>query len=66
MSVHAYRPTNGRVMILGDAPGENEVDKGRPFVGYSGQLPLPCWRREALTGMTASSPMCVGNVHLIR
>jgi uracil-DNA glycosylase family 4 len=35
----AYRPEkfNG-VMIVGEGPGQQEVSKGRPFVGISGQL----------------------------
>lgn len=30
-------PCPARVMIVGEAPGEMEVVKGEPFVGYSGQ-----------------------------
>jgi DNA polymerase len=29
-------PLNAKVMIVGEAPGKNEVDSGRPFVGSSG------------------------------
>lgn len=30
-------PTKARIAIVGEAPGTNEVRKGRPFVGYSGR-----------------------------
>jgi DNA polymerase I-like protein with 3'-5' exonuclease and polymerase domains/uracil-DNA glycosylase len=30
-------PCPSKIMIVGEAPGENEVAKGEPFVGYSGQ-----------------------------
>lgn len=29
-------PTNAKIMIVGEAPGENEMLKGEPFVGASG------------------------------
>lgn len=38
MTVKAEGPTNARIMIVGEAPGADEVRLGRPFVGYSGQL----------------------------
>ena len=30
-------PTNAKLMIIGEAPGETEERLGRPFVGSSGQ-----------------------------
>lgn len=38
MAVGPEGPLNARVMIVGEAPGEQEISKGKPFVGYSGQL----------------------------
>jgi uracil-DNA glycosylase len=38
MTVKPTGPLTARVMIVGEAPGEDEVRKGLPFVGYSGQL----------------------------
>lgn len=38
MAVGPCGPRNARVMIVGEAPGENEVREGKPFVGYSGKL----------------------------
>lgn len=38
MSVGPTGPWDARIMIVGEAPGEDEVRKGKPFVGYSGQL----------------------------
>jgi uracil-DNA glycosylase len=32
-----HGPLNARILIVGEAPGENEVREGRPFVGVSGQ-----------------------------
>lgn len=29
-------PTNAKIMIVGEAPGETEILKGEPFVGFSG------------------------------
>lgn len=31
-------PENAEVMVIGEAPGKQEDDKGRPFVGKSGEL----------------------------
>lgn len=36
MKVLASGPTNARIMIIGEAPGENEEKLGVPFVGASG------------------------------
>jgi len=36
--VPAEGPSNARIMIVGEAPGAQEVEQGRPFVGASGQL----------------------------
>jgi DNA polymerase len=30
--------TNADIMIIGEGPGQNEDEQGRPFVGRSGQL----------------------------
>jgi len=30
-------PKNSRIMIIGEAPGRNEDEKGRPFVGLAGK-----------------------------
>lgn len=35
--VEPYGPLDAKIVIVGEAPGETEVDKGRPFVGSSGQ-----------------------------
>jgi DNA polymerase len=44
---------NARIMILGEAPGENEAKQGRPFVGKAGNLLTKIiekcgWTREAV------------------
>lgn len=31
-------PSDARIMIVGEAPGRNEAQHGRPFIGMSGQL----------------------------
>jgi len=31
-------PTNAKIVLVGEAPGEQEVNKGAPFIGGSGQL----------------------------
>lgn len=36
MHVRPSGPTTARIMIVGEAPGENEEQKGLPFVGASG------------------------------
>lgn len=36
--VPGYGNPNAKILILGEAPGENEEKIGRPFVGASGQL----------------------------
>lgn len=36
--VPAYGPQDARVVIVGEAPGANEAEIGRPFVGDSGKL----------------------------
>jgi len=35
--VHATGPRNAHIMLLGEAPGQDEERDGRPFVGASGQ-----------------------------
>lgn len=36
--VRGEGPFNARLMVVGEAPGRNEDDLGRPFVGESGEL----------------------------
>jgi len=36
--VRGYGPTNAKIVIVGEAPGEDELRIGRPFVGQSGKL----------------------------
>ncbi len=36
--VYGYGPQNPEFLVLGEAPGQTEVQKGKPFVGKSGQL----------------------------
>ena len=36
--VKAEGPSNARIMIVGEAPGEVEIAQGRPFVGPSGDV----------------------------
>ena len=38
MTVPSIGPLNARIMVVGEAPGADEVCKGEPFVGWSGQL----------------------------
>lgn len=38
MSVPSVGPVDAPIMIVGEAPGADEVAKGQPFVGFSGQL----------------------------
>lgn len=37
-AVQNYGPSDAKIMIVGEAPGSDEVDQGQPFVGVSGQL----------------------------
>ena len=42
---------NARVMLIGEAPGQNEAEQGRPFVGKAGKLLTSIieacgWKRE--------------------
>lgn len=36
--VPSYMPRNARILVIGEAPGREEVQAGRPFIGRSGQL----------------------------
>lgn len=45
--------THARLMIVGEAPGVNEIEKGRPFVGASGRV-----LDEALTDGGLSRSAC--------
>jgi uracil-DNA glycosylase len=36
LSVHGFGPAPARIMIVGEAPGSDEVRAGKPFVGMSG------------------------------
>ena len=38
MTVSGFGPKDARIVIVGEAPGADEVTHGRPFVGKSGQL----------------------------
>jgi uracil-DNA glycosylase family 4 len=40
--VPPYGDLRARIVIVGEAPGEDEVKYGRPFVGLSGQLLTQC------------------------
>lgn len=36
--IQSYGPANAKVMLIGEAPGADEVKEGRPFVGYAGKI----------------------------
>lgn len=36
MRVRSVGPTNAKIMLVGEAPGEREMERGEPFVGFSG------------------------------
>ncbi len=38
MTVQGYGPRDAKIVVVGEAPGAEEVTQGRPFVGKSGQL----------------------------
>lgn len=38
MHIYTKGPRNANVLIVGEAPGENEVREGIPFIGHSGKL----------------------------
>lgn len=38
MTLYSEGPRNARIVLVGEAPGSNEVTLKRPFVGYSGEL----------------------------
>ena len=38
MRVPAEGPSNARIMVLGESPGNNEWKRGKPFIGESGDL----------------------------
>lgn len=40
---------NARIMFIGEAPGRDEDEQGRPFVGRSGQLLNKCIQAAGLT-----------------
>lgn len=46
---------NSRIVIVGEGPGRNEDEQGKPFVGRSGQL----LDQMAGTGGTFPEPECV-------
>src|SRR5574343_312599 len=37
MIVNTEGPTNAKIMLVGEAPGEEEDNLGKPFVGYAGK-----------------------------
>lgn len=55
MQVRADGPLDAEVMIVGEAPGADEVARGRPFVGMSGEL---LNRMLAEAGIARSSCFC--------
>jgi uracil-DNA glycosylase len=55
MTVPSFGPLDARIMIIGEAPGETEVARGRPFVGYSGEL---------LTSMLAEAGINIGDCYV--
>ena len=38
LKVQGYGPSNAKIAIVGEAPGREEVAKGKPFIGPSGRL----------------------------
>lgn len=38
IQVPGFGPKDAKIVVVGEAPGENEVQQGRPFVGASGNL----------------------------
>ncbi len=38
MTIFSEGPRNARIVLVGEAPGTNEVRLKRPFVGYSGEI----------------------------
>ena len=38
MSISDYGPPDAKIMIVGDAPGDNESNRGIPFIGQGGKL----------------------------
>ena len=34
--VHIDGPLDAKIVILGEAPGREEAERGRPFIGWSG------------------------------
>lgn len=41
-------PVGGRILLVGEAPGENEHIEGKPFVGESGMLLIRCLNRAGV------------------
>lgn len=46
--VGGYGPSNAKLAIVGEAPGRNEEDQLRPFVGQSGRLARECIHEAGL------------------
>src|SRR5256885_15991230 len=44
-AVPGVGPSDARIMIVGEAPGQNEDLQGEPFVGAAGKRPHPLPRR---------------------
>lgn len=42
-------PDGARILLVGEAPGQNEYLEGKPFVGESGQLLINCLNRNGLS-----------------
>jgi uracil-DNA glycosylase family 4 len=51
------------IMLVGEAPGADEVDQGKPFVGRSGQL---LRRAVERAGIESKTELMVGNVLFCR
>ena len=42
-------PLDAKILIVGEAPGEQEVESKRPFVGHSGEILLQCLNRAGVS-----------------
>ena len=55
MNIHDIRvnpigPKDANIMVLGESPGREEVAKGKPFIGDSGQEQDKIWKEEFMPG----------------
>jgi len=44
MSVPGEGAENAEIMFIGEAPGWNEDQQGRPFIGAAANSSMSCWR----------------------